>query len=249
MTESDHFLTRYVEHDTLIWEYLNSSIHLVWFHAQRSLSRNEPFSQAPYLEKKFKRIYQGDAYKYRVFDVFNFLAWKIILFRFYRLSDRLILNNALDTEMGSSDIDSAMRSFLCLCVLSCSVPLKVYRLCPHQVFPGDHWIYATASPLFGRASWRHRVWSSNLTWLKWSSNMTWLKLDTNLSPGRWHRRSWMLLMRKRSPASQSFPSSGVFLNPPAWYCNSLASYLTIYLFHIWRFIFSYLTFYFFIFDI
>ena len=37
------------------------------------------------------------------------------MFRFYRLSDRLILNNALDTEMGSSDIDSAMRSFLCLC--------------------------------------------------------------------------------------------------------------------------------------
>jgi len=67
---------KYVEHDTLIWEYLNSSIHL-----------------APYLEKKFKRIYQGDAYK------------------FYRLSDRLILNNALDTEMGSSDIDSAMRYF------------------------------------------------------------------------------------------------------------------------------------------
>ena len=27
------------------------------------------------------------------------------------MSDRLILNNALDTEMGSSDIDSAMRCF------------------------------------------------------------------------------------------------------------------------------------------
>ena len=26
------FLNRYVEHDTLIWEYLNSSIHLVSFH-------------------------------------------------------------------------------------------------------------------------------------------------------------------------------------------------------------------------
>ena len=127
---------------------------------------------------------------------------------------------------------------------------KVYRLRPHQVFPGDHWIYATASPLFGRASWRHWVWSSNLTWLKWSSDLTtWLKLDKTLSPGRWHRRSWMLLMRKRSPASQSFPSSGVFLNPPAWYCNSLASYLTfdffifdVLFFHIWHFIFSYLTF-------
>lgn len=44
-----HFLTqpRYVEHDTLIWEYLNSSIHL-----------------APYLEKKFRKIYEGEAYKF-----------------------------------------------------------------------------------------------------------------------------------------------------------------------------------------
>ena len=38
---------KYVEHDTLIWEYLNSSIHL-----------------APYLEKKFKRIYNGEAYRF-----------------------------------------------------------------------------------------------------------------------------------------------------------------------------------------
>ena len=38
---------RYVEHDTLIWEYLNSSIHL-----------------APYLEKKFRKIYEGEAYKF-----------------------------------------------------------------------------------------------------------------------------------------------------------------------------------------
>ena len=37
----------YVEHDTLIWEYLNSSIHL-----------------APYLEKKFRRIYAGEAYRF-----------------------------------------------------------------------------------------------------------------------------------------------------------------------------------------
>ena len=110
--------------------------------------------------------------------------------------------------------------------VSCAVPsrwwLKVYRLRPHQVFPGDHWIHATASPLFGRASWRHWVWSSNLTWLKWSSHLTWLKLDKTLSPGRWHRRSWMLLMRKRSPASQSFPSSGGVLNAPAY---NLAPYL------------------------
>ena len=43
----DRMLTRYVEHDTLIWDYLNSSIHL-----------------APYLEKKFERIYAGDAYRF-----------------------------------------------------------------------------------------------------------------------------------------------------------------------------------------
>ena len=38
---------RYVEHDTLIWEYLNSSIHL-----------------APYLDEKLRKIYAGDAYKF-----------------------------------------------------------------------------------------------------------------------------------------------------------------------------------------
>ena len=42
-----HGCCRYVEHDTLIWEYLNSSIHL-----------------APYLEKKFRRIYAGEAYRF-----------------------------------------------------------------------------------------------------------------------------------------------------------------------------------------
>ena len=36
-----------MRHDTLIWEYLNSSIHL-----------------APYLEKKLKKIYEGEAYKF-----------------------------------------------------------------------------------------------------------------------------------------------------------------------------------------
>ena len=181
MTERDHFLTRYVEHDTLIWEYLNSSIHLVWFHAQRSLSRNEPFSQAPYLEKKFKRIYQGDAYKYRVFDVFNFLAWKIILFRFYRLSDRLILNNALDTEMGSSDIDSAMRSFF--------VPVCPELFCPVESLP-----FVSTPGISGRSLntcnsfatlWESFVTTLSMifqlaTWLKWSSNLTWLKLYTKL---------------------------------------------------------------------
>jgi len=60
---------KYVEHDTLIWEYLNSSIHL-----------------APYLEKKFRKIYNGEAYK------------------FYRQSDKVILNNALDLEKSASDM-------------------------------------------------------------------------------------------------------------------------------------------------
>jgi len=67
---------KYVEHDTLIWEYLNSSIHL-----------------APYLEKKFRKIYEGEAY------------------RFYRKSDKVILNNALDLDKGSSDISSALKYF------------------------------------------------------------------------------------------------------------------------------------------
>ena len=40
-------MLRYVEHDTLIWDYLNSSVHL-----------------APYLEEKFRKIYVGDAYKF-----------------------------------------------------------------------------------------------------------------------------------------------------------------------------------------
>ena len=44
---SNFMCLRYVEHDTLIWEYLNSSIHL-----------------APYLEEKFRKIYAGDAYKF-----------------------------------------------------------------------------------------------------------------------------------------------------------------------------------------
>lgn len=38
---------KYVEHDTLIWEYLNSSIHL-----------------APYLEEKLQNIYEQDAYQF-----------------------------------------------------------------------------------------------------------------------------------------------------------------------------------------
>ena len=38
---------KYVEHDTLIWEYLNSSIHL-----------------APYLEEKLQKIYKQEAYQF-----------------------------------------------------------------------------------------------------------------------------------------------------------------------------------------
>ena len=38
---------KYVEHDTLIWEYLNSSVHL-----------------APYLEEKLQSIYSTTAYKF-----------------------------------------------------------------------------------------------------------------------------------------------------------------------------------------
>ena len=121
-------LSRYVEHDTLIWEYLNSSIHLVaddikhiwhmvwayqtydgvgddhrsgsvchrnhntlytisgglgdfqessgwlvtpsppkeWHRCWSDIDEMKIIlsSQAPYLEQKFKKIYQGDAYKY-----------------------------------------------------------------------------------------------------------------------------------------------------------------------------------------
>ena len=42
----DNFI-KYVEHDTLIWEYLNSTIHL-----------------APYLEEKLQNIYEQDAYQF-----------------------------------------------------------------------------------------------------------------------------------------------------------------------------------------
>ena len=66
-----------MEHDTLIWEYLNSSIHLVdidkcddddpWWsmmvNIDDQLSTSNINPQAPYLEQKFKKIYQGDAYK------------------------------------------------------------------------------------------------------------------------------------------------------------------------------------------
>ena len=78
--------------DTLIWEYLNSSIHL-----------------APYLEEKFRRIYVGDAYKFYRQRYWR-LGWR---WPFHRLiySDKIILNNALDVEKGSSDIFSALKYF------------------------------------------------------------------------------------------------------------------------------------------
>ena len=56
-------LPRYVEHDTLIWEYLNSSIHL-----------------APYRDEKLRKIYAGDAYKFyrqRFVLLFNSLLPRI----------------------------------------------------------------------------------------------------------------------------------------------------------------------------
>ena len=58
-------MLRYVEHDTLIWDYLNSSIHL-----------------APYLEEKFRKIYAGDAYKfYRQSDK---VSLNILIFETHR---------------------------------------------------------------------------------------------------------------------------------------------------------------------
>ena len=87
---------KYVEHDTLIWEYLNSSIHL-----------------APYLEKKFKRIYSGEAYRfYRqrwtlhcTVKRTNFVCYNLIF------SDKVILNNALDLGKDGTDIGSALKYY------------------------------------------------------------------------------------------------------------------------------------------
>ena len=81
-----HVLCRYVEHDTLIWEYLNSSIHL-----------------APYLEKKFRRIYNGEAYKfYRQRSLILIIINGSLPTIF--VSDMVILNNALDLEKSASDM-------------------------------------------------------------------------------------------------------------------------------------------------
>ena len=53
---------KYVEHDTLIWEYLNSSVHL-----------------APYLEEKLQKIYNTEAYEfYR--ERLHFSIFKYYLF-------------------------------------------------------------------------------------------------------------------------------------------------------------------------
>ena len=93
----DNFI-KYVEHDTLIWEYLNSSIHL-----------------APYLEEKLLKIYEQDAYKfYRERFVFLHiqLLWLRARFLICNLfSDNLILSNALDVKKGSSNITTAMKYF------------------------------------------------------------------------------------------------------------------------------------------
>ena len=87
-------ILRYVEHDTLIWDYLNSSVHL-----------------APYLEEKFRKIYVGDAYKfYRQSDK---VCADILIFETqpFTVEIKIILNNALDVEKGSSDINSAIKYF------------------------------------------------------------------------------------------------------------------------------------------
>ena len=96
----DNFI-KYVEHDTLIWEYLNSSIHL-----------------APYLEEKLQKIYEQDAYKfYRERFVFLYIQLLFLIrlrarFLICNLfSDNLILSNALDVKKGSSNITTAMKYF------------------------------------------------------------------------------------------------------------------------------------------
>ena len=83
-----------MEHDTLIWEYLNSSIHL-----------------APYLEKKFRRIYAGEAYRfyrqrYEGAELLLSLGCSVLLF-----SDKIILNNALDLGKDGTDIVSALKYY------------------------------------------------------------------------------------------------------------------------------------------
>ena len=77
-----------MRHDTLTWEYLNSSIHL-----------------APYLEKKLKKIYEGEAYKfYRQSDKVKVVTFPLPL-------AQVILNNALNNNKGSNDIKSALKYF------------------------------------------------------------------------------------------------------------------------------------------
>lgn len=65
---------KYVEHDTLIWEYLNSSIHL-----------------APYLEEKLQKIYKQEAYQfYRKRYVQLILTAQIIFKPFHKRKMHLI---------------------------------------------------------------------------------------------------------------------------------------------------------------
>ena len=93
---------KYVEHDTLIWEYLNSSIHLVTEPHWTDLLIARHLT----LRRSLRRSTRAMPTSNIVVPTTGFIHC-----RFYRLSDRQILNNALDTEKGSSDIDSAMRSF------------------------------------------------------------------------------------------------------------------------------------------
>ena len=92
---------KYVEHDTLIWEYLNSSIHL-----------------APYLQEKLQMVYSTPAYKfYRERQIkINFYTrcyfdWIITHNPLFFFSDNVILNNALDNEKGTRNITSTMKYF------------------------------------------------------------------------------------------------------------------------------------------
>ena len=137
----------------------------------------------------------------------------IFLLRFYRLSDRLILNNALDTEMGSSDIDSAMR-WSSILVSDWTIkddPCLIHSMCWY--FLSTRYFRAITEYM---QQLRHSLgelrddieWALVQRW-KWARNSQWsqfLRFDVN--PGLLHKRSWMLLMQKRSLALQSSPSLG-----------------------------------------
>ena len=68
---------------------------------------------------------------------------KLYFFRFYRMSDRQILNNAMDIEKGSSDIGKAMRQV--------STFLDIFLFLFLQVFQCHHRVHAAASKCLGGA--------------------------------------------------------------------------------------------------